>query len=67
MVLKAGKSKIMVLAGSMSIESQFPDSCSCVSTGEDSDLNHQGYVLMTSWPPQVLSPCCHHSSDKVSS
>lgn len=48
MVLEAGKSTIKVLADSVSNEIQFLDPCSCVSIGGGSDLNHQGYVLMTS-------------------
>jgi hypothetical protein len=68
MVLEAGKSKIKVQENSISNESQFLDSCICVPTGRGSDLNHQSYILMTtSSPPKVLSPCCHHTGDKVSS
>lgn len=33
----------------------------------DRDLNCQGYAIMTSSPPKVLSPGYYHTSNKVSS
>lgn len=80
MVPETEKFKIKVLVDSMSNEIWFPDSrvssCYCVSTGRrrknsagffhnDGNLNCQGYVLMTSSPPKVLSPGYYHTSDKV--